>query len=408
MKGITNATKYPPAIYGFEVDTDVSATPNNISYVRDAEGMTYSDRAALYTSICAPCVVSRTTGDVNYYLDPSNGNLKVDGTTARLDGTDGDVCVRVTKIWYKSYFNGAKERFEFCLQDPAAVGEYGFDCYCHYYGDKTLPYIFIGMFKTSGGTGGCVSINATTKPATYMNMTQFETGYKATGASTDAQYLGVGMLERCLITKLLTFLSGSTNSQGYFGNGYVGAPSSESSVTVTNLGFNATSMLVSGDTSASLSGVMSGYFNNLWGNVWEFLHQCCFNNYKVKFTIRYDDLVTDITTATYSSLPSTWYESNETLASVSVSQWYYPRSMMANDAPCCVFPRIYGGSSSTYYYDGIFVDQGSVIDRCVVAGGAAYNNAEAGLYAFPVDTGVAISGWRYGSRLLVRPIQLAR
>lgn len=408
MKGMTNATNNPPVvIYGIEVDSSVSSTPGNVSYTRGALGMSFAQRAELYTKHIKPCVVSRSTGDINYYLDPSNGTKKLDGSSAVLTGADGDVCVCIDTIWYRTSVNGTKQSFEFAFKDPSAIGEIGFDCWCHKYGTLTLPYIFAGMFKATGNSSACYSVNSSDKPARSMTMYQFETAFKATGANTSAQYLGLGLPERSLIGMMLIFLSGSTNSQGFFGNGYVGATSSESNLSATNLGFNATSMLVSGDTSASLSGVMSGFFNNLWGNTWEFLHQCAFNNYKVKTTYLHNDHVANITTATYATLPSSWYESTSTMASASSTGWSYASSFMMSDAPCCTFPRNLGGSTGTYVYDGIYVNTGALTDRCVRAGGRLTDGANAGLFALAVANALGYSNWDVGSRLLIRPIQLA-
>ena len=409
MKGMTNATNNPPVIiYGLEVDTSISSTPNNVSFTRGALGMSFAQRAELYTKHFKPCVVSRSTGDVNYYLDPSDGTKKLDGSSAVLTGSDGDVCVCIDTIWYRTLVNGTKQSFEFAFKDPSAIGEVGFDCWCHKYGSLTLPYVFAGVFKATGNTTACYSVNSSDKPARSMTEYQFETAFKATGANTPAQYLGVGLPERALIGMMLIFLSGSTNSQGFYGNGYVGATSSEANLSATNLGFNATSMLVSGDTSGSLSGVMSGFFNNLWGNAWEFLHQCAFDNYKVKTTYLHNDHVANITTASYATLPSTWYESTSTMASASSTGWSYASSFMMADAPCCTFPRNLGGSTGTYVYDGIYVNTGALTDRCVIAGGALHDGAPAGLFALSVDYALGYSHWSIGSRLLIRPIQLAR
>ena len=409
MKGMTNATNNPPVIiYGLEVDTSISSTPNNVSFTRGALGMSFAQRAELYIKHFKPCVVSRSTGDVNYYLDPSDGTKKLDGSSAVLTGSDGDVCVCIDTIWYRTLVNGTKQSFEFAFKDPSAIGEVGFDCWCHKYGSLTLPYVFAGVFKATGNTTACYSVNSSDKPARSMTEYQFETAFKATGVNTPAQYLGLGLPERSLIGMMLIFLSGSTNSQGFFGNGYVGATSSEANLSATNLGFNATSMLVSGDTSGSLSGVMSGFFNNLWGNVWEFLHQCAFNNYKVKTTYLHNDHVANITTASYATLPSTWYESTSTMASASSTGWSYASSFMMNDAPCCTFPRNLGGSTGTYVYDGIYVNTSALTDRCVLAGGLLNYGAIAGLFALGVYSALGGSGWDFGSRLLIRPIQLAR
>lgn len=409
MKGITNATNNPPVIiYGFEIDSSVSTTPSNVSFVRGALGMSFEQRAELYTKHFKPCVVSRSTGDVNYYLDPTNAAKKLDGTASVLTGADGDVCVCIDTIWYRTSIGGTKQTFEFAFKDPASIGESGFDCWCHKYGSKILPRIFAGMFKATGSSSACYSVNSSDKPARLMTMYQFETAFKATGANTSAQYLGVGLPERSLIGMMLIFLSGSTNSKGFFGNGYVSSSWAESNLSATNLGFNATSMLVSGDTSASLSGVMSGYFNNLWGNVYEFLHQCAFNNYKVKTTYLHNDHVANITSASYPSLPSTWYESTSTMASASASGWSYASSFMMADAPCCTFPRNLGGSTGTYIYDGIYVNVDDPTNRCLRAGGDLIDGAVAGLFCLTVYAAFSYSAWDVGSRLLIRPIQLAQ
>lgn len=51
-------------------------------------------------------------GTINYYLDPNDSNLKEDGTPAVLDGTDGQVMVRVPKFYVRVYkiFTGEWKR----------------------------------------------------------------------------------------------------------------------------------------------------------------------------------------------------------------------------------------------------------------------------------------------------------
>lgn len=409
MIGSTNAQNRPPiVIYGFEIDSAVSSTPANLTFTRGAAGMDYDQRAEVYTKHVKPCVVSRSTGDVNYYLDPTNGNLKVGGGNSKLDGTDGDVCVCIDTTWYKSYINGTKQVYEFSFQDPKDIGEVGFECWCHKYGDLTLPYILPGMFKASGSTSACYSVSTTDRPARTMTMAKFETAYTATGVNSPAQYCGVGLPERGLIGILLTFLSGSTNSQGFFGLGYVNASGPETGLSATNLGFAPTNMLKSGDTSAGLSGVMSGYFNNLWGNVNEFCHQAIFNDYKIKCSYRHDDHIANMDTATYAGAPKTFYETRVAMNTPSESGWSYVRSMMAGEGPCCMFPKVLGGSSGTYFCDAINVETSAVTNRCVRAGARFNYGGMGGLFCMYLAADMTDTYYDTGSRLLIRPIQLAK
>ena len=51
-------------------------------------------------------------GTVNYYLHPTNSNLKADGSAAVLDGTDGQVMVEIPKHYRRIYLDG---NFEYYL-----------------------------------------------------------------------------------------------------------------------------------------------------------------------------------------------------------------------------------------------------------------------------------------------------
>lgn len=46
------------------------------------------------------CVLN-ANGTVNYYLSPTDSTKKADGTTANLDGSDGNVMVEIPKFWFR-------------------------------------------------------------------------------------------------------------------------------------------------------------------------------------------------------------------------------------------------------------------------------------------------------------------
>ena len=56
------------------------------------------------------CVLN-TDGTVKYFLDPNDSTKKADGTTAIIDGTDGNVMVQVPKFWYKYEFADGKHKW---------------------------------------------------------------------------------------------------------------------------------------------------------------------------------------------------------------------------------------------------------------------------------------------------------
>lgn len=414
MLGITNseATNSDYAkIYGFAINRNVSTSPNNITFTKDAAGMSYNDRCNIYNKFAEPAVASNEDGQLAYKLDPTNVLAKKNGESVTLDGTDGEAVVLLNEMWYRSYLEGSYEHFEFAFFDPANIGITGFNNWIHKTSDTdSLPYVMLGMFKATGtSAAGLHSINTEDKPARSMNMTAFETGFAKTGEATDSLYTGTGFGERNLMIKMLQFLAGSTNSQGFYGQGYVSSTYDEANLAATNLGFDATSMLKSGNTASGLSGVNSGYLNNYWGNVYEFCHQAIYNLGKLKFSYLHNDHIA-ITSATYANAPATWYETNETLNPLATTAaWTYGKTGMVTDSPACAFPATTGGSTSSYFYDGLYQPAiENATNRCVLTGGSLDRGAYAGLSCLNVTAALSDSHWTVGSRLLIRPTSLSR
>ena len=97
----TTGTSLESLTYSFILDLDESNPDNNITYADDAEEYTTPeswDDSFLFNAI-KPCVLK--DGQVNYYLDPNNYDLKEDGTPSDLTGSDGDVMVEFPPLFYK-------------------------------------------------------------------------------------------------------------------------------------------------------------------------------------------------------------------------------------------------------------------------------------------------------------------
>ena len=79
----------------------------------------------------APCVLQNDGGgdaSVNYYLDPDNFALKSDGVTAStLDGTDGDVMIRIPLLYYKFTNEGDSFKVEVDSAPFAGAVRYAHD-----------------------------------------------------------------------------------------------------------------------------------------------------------------------------------------------------------------------------------------------------------------------------------------
>ena len=116
------------------------------------------------------CVLT-DAGEIAYFLDPNDSTLKEDGTVANLDGTDGQVMVRVPKFWVRvsKLFNGEWKReisetprSGFVLHPAFAIGgtlqldpDVGMWHYKGHTGEREAFYVgayMASVYDTSAGT----------------------------------------------------------------------------------------------------------------------------------------------------------------------------------------------------------------------------------------------------------------
>jgi hypothetical protein len=57
------------------------------------------------------CIL-RADGTVNYYLDPTDSTKKLDGTSANIDGTDGNVMVEIPRFYFRQTKSGTITTWE--------------------------------------------------------------------------------------------------------------------------------------------------------------------------------------------------------------------------------------------------------------------------------------------------------
>lgn len=95
--------------YSIIVDNGTDGNPAAIEYADDcinfieAYGSNMGDWAHtdLYRKYFRPCVIGKEDSEPKYFLQQDNMTLKEDGTSAVLDGTDGDVMIQVGKLYGK-------------------------------------------------------------------------------------------------------------------------------------------------------------------------------------------------------------------------------------------------------------------------------------------------------------------
>ena len=92
--------------YGIEFDTEVSD-----SKATRIGNMEFHRSLPIHSKM-RRCVL-KDSGEVAYYLNPNNSNLKENGEPAVLDGSDGQVMVEIPSFYYKFEEEGTKRRVMF-------------------------------------------------------------------------------------------------------------------------------------------------------------------------------------------------------------------------------------------------------------------------------------------------------
>ena len=131
---------YSGVVYGVDWDS----TTDTYTRTGIASGVALSTSyPGLIQTQMKRCVLN-ADGTVKYYLNASDSTKKADGSTAIIDGTDGNVMVEIPKFWYKYQNAGGVHKWS--ISDAAQAGyevhpafirggvEKSFRYYCAYQG----------------------------------------------------------------------------------------------------------------------------------------------------------------------------------------------------------------------------------------------------------------------------------
>lgn len=366
-----------PAYWGFEIDFSVSDPVSCITFTGQAALMTAEERKAWVYSLVSPNAVKN--GRINYGLNRSNLNLKLDGTASVLTGADGDICASFVPIWWKASKTGTILSVKIYLEEVPGAAT------AHRFNGSIREYVHIGMFEATGST--CASVYSTsTTPTVSQTLKTFRTQAKTKGGT----YNPVTFLTWTMYQLLYIMAYGTLNSQATTGNGNV---STSAAIAVGN------SALLTcggeyGDTSASASHCMALYVVNPWGNVWMFLDGVIWNSGNVAMLTDQSD-VYDIESG-YSSRPSTWHAFASGITAADGAGGY--ATSLGGDSWGVTYPSSYGGTSETYVCDYFYMNTG---ERCCIVGGSWDGGAGAGLFDLHCAGVLSLSYASVGARVQI-------
>ena len=207
-------------------------------------------------------------GSEVYHLNKNNWNQTESGGAAVIDGSAGDVFLRIAKLYTNHYMlpspNGGRVLYcEMCNRPKD-----GLTCKAHMWGDEERSYYYHGIFEGTSNSAGTALMSAystTTTPTVSKTLDAFRAMTTESVKGSD-RYGLVDYNGQTLWLDLFIMVYGTRNGQAACGNGLVGL-SAASPVGSAPL---ITSGMTYGSTSNSTTHVKALHCVNMWGNTWEF------------------------------------------------------------------------------------------------------------------------------------------
>lgn len=341
--------------------------------------------AQAYTWIMSklhPSVVSN--GTVNYFLDKTDLSKKLDGTSANLDGTDGDVMVSIEPLWWKVTTNDSSS-----LTIQISDAEISGGATAHLFNGTVRQYLHLGMFHMSGSAANSV-YSTTATPWVSQTNDAFRTAAENRGST----YCTMTYRTWTLLEILTVFASGSCDSQTTCGQDYTGGSATTAVATAAMLTANGWTESTKSSATTSL---MWLFISQPWGNVVDYISGILDNT-------GYTGIATDQYYArgvSVGTIPDTW--TKFTIPSGASSGNYISEVMGETEYPFLPSSTS-GGSSSTYYCDYGRCRSGTY---CARVGGTYDYGALAGVFLVVVNASSSTAFADSGSRLQILDVNTA-
>jgi hypothetical protein len=349
---------------------------------------------------------------VNYYLDPTNSALKLDGTSSVLTGADGQVMVEIPAFYVK-FTPGANRNYAVSL-----VPSPGYTLHPAFMKDgEFVPYRYYGAYDACVYNGSVYEsgLNYDNNWSSGRNwqadgaaakLASVSGVYPAVGATranfrTMAANRGTGWrqvdfyLENA-VQMLYLVEYGSFNSQAKLGDGNVnvstGYPASSGNQTDSphsvagksnSLG-NASTNTTTGASSGTRDTAFMSYrgIENWYGNCWNWVDGFNINNNQAYVSNTRANFADD-TATNYDSLGAPMVASNGWVTNVQQLEFGF-------------LPSDVGGSSTTYLADYYYQNPGW---RVAFLGGYAVDGADAGAFYWSLDSASGLLYRAVGGRL---------
>ena len=388
-------------IYEFVIDPNNALPSGCVSYPEGSinekftpAGMNYDSGVfdygswadAFFMDLFKPCML-KYDGTVDYYLDPNDYTKKLDGSASDVADSSygGNAMVQIGQIWInEEEINGRKH-----IRIANKKVNDNYDCYTHIKQDGTYnEFIYRGLFDGADVSGKIRSIKGLSMCKNMAGDTQIAHA-TANGSGWDVDYYNV----RRLINYLLVLIGKSLDTQSVFGTGrYTGYVSTSNTNQIDTTGTLSNKGMFYGDNNNGLVKVF--HIENWWGNIWKITKGIIQSGGKLLYKMcrgQHDGSTTD----DYNLTGTGYIDSGVTLSGT-ISQLYI-KNMKLVPGLGLVPTADAGGSSSTYYCDGLWSNSSLV--GFARFGGQPKDGLLVGCFSFIVHDAVTHSDFSYGVSL---------
>lgn len=397
------STPYDYVIYGFKIEEAESSPSGRVSYLKDAIGKTpaYMDYATgkfFYGDwedaffMPRPCMV-KSSGDVDYYLDPWDYSKKVDGTASDIsnDSYNGNAMMEWgrygQKIWYKIEGNNY---YISNVQVDGSWNAWSFMNSHNEYVDHFYTAIYNGYKDENNKMRSLSGKQISASLSASAEITACELNNPGDGKMwyTDTY------ADRVLINILLTLIGKSTNHQAVFGSGL--SSGGQTALEAYRTGALNNNGLFYGYNDGT-HGVKVFGMENWYSAQFRRTAGLINDHGTLKYKLTYG--TGDGSTATSYNTTGTGYI--ETTAVVPEANGYISKTY--KDAKGAAFLPIEAtAASNTYFCDHVYRNDASVY--YALFGGASGSGANDGSFCVGLRGGAGSAAWGDGCALSLKPL----
>ena len=402
-------------IYGFHVDGGESDPAACVTYLKDAAGMTpakmdYTAGAFDYGSwedaffMPRPCML-KSSGVVDYYLDPDDYSKKADGTASDIANTsyDGNAMMEWgrdgKKIWMKVVPDSNAKSGSVYISDHRADSEYH-DWPFHNCKGVSVDHFYTPIYNGSVISSKMRSLSGQQVSKSLAGTAEI-TAAKANNPGSDEIWNIECLADRMLISMLLVLMGKSLDTQTVFGQGAHTSGSEAINDTFRTGVHNAKGLFYGTNSGAVASGSFGNCakvfgMENWWGFQWRRMNGLIKVNADVRAKLTYG--TEDGSTASGYNTDGTGYKS-QGVEPGGASGGYISESKFTADG---VFPKTASGTSSTYFCDGFWFNNS--VTTFAFVGGASDVGAHVGAFCLHLYAAVSAAGWDVGAAVSCKPL----